>query len=245
MEKIKVATSFNIELEFEAAASYKRFLAWLTDLAIMYGYLMVVSKIISALNIGNSITDLYNMSAIWLIIFVPILLYHLLCELFLNGQSMGKKLFRIKVISENGNRPELHQLLLRWLLRFVDMSITFGLGALISSLVTPKNQRLGDLAAGTLVINANAKASISESVFTEVNEGYVPLYPAIMKLNDRDINMIKNILDTSRRSRNYDLANKTAERIKTVTGITEVFEYDAMDFMETLLKDYNYLAVEH
>jgi uncharacterized RDD family membrane protein YckC len=245
VEKIKVATSFNIELEFEAAAFYKRFLAWLTDLAVVYGYLLIVSEIIARLNINVVITNPYDWSAISLIIWVPFLLYHLLCELFLNGQSIGKKIFRIKVISEDGNRPELHQLLLRWLMRFVDMLITLGLGALISSLVTPKNQRLGDLAAGTLVINADTKAFISESVFKEVNEGYVPLYPAIMKLNDRDISMIKNILDTVRRSHNYDLANRTAERIKAVTGITEVYEYDSMDFMETLLKDYNYLAVEH
>src|SRR5215211_4247652 len=145
MERVKIPTSFNIELEFETPDFHKRLLAWLTDFLILLAYYLIIVSILS--NIASSRSSprnedlpfLYNISAVYRLLYVPILVYHLVCELTLNGQSIGKKLLGIKVISETGGRPALHQYLIRWLLRPFDF-VFFGLVGLLTVVNSKKNQ---------------------------------------------------------------------------------------------------------
>jgi len=244
MDKIKIPTSFNIELEFELADVLRRFFGWFIDFAIQIAYLMVVSQLLetylaSNKNANNSLPFMYNLTSVELLLYVPVLLYHLMSELLMNGQSIGKKIAGERVISESGSRPSLYQFLLRWLLRPFDVFF-FLLPALISMLVSKKTQRLGDLAAGTLVIKTRVSSSISNTVFFELEESYQPRYTNVLKLSDRDMNIIKTILDTSRKQSNYSLAERTSDKIRTALNITEY--QHPVEFLETILKDYNYLS---
>ncbi|MES2328968.1 MAG: RDD family protein [Bacteroidota bacterium] len=245
MSKIKIPTSFNIELEFAVPDFHKRFLAWLIDLAILTAYAIVLSTILesyshSPKNDGDLSTD-YNISFLGLILYAPVLLYHLICEVIMNGQSIGKKIFRIKVISETGGKPALHQFMIRWLLRVVDFTMTLGVAGLFAILASKKNQRLGDMAAGTIVIQEDPRAYLSDTVFLEIEDNYKPRYPeAVMRLSDKDMNLIKTILDTATRTGNYQLASRTSDKIRNMAGITE-YQSDT-EFLETILKDYNFLA---
>ncbi len=184
---------------------------------------------------------LYNMSSVELLLYVPVLLYHLLNELLMNGQSIGKKIMGIRVISESGNRPSVYQFLLRWFLRPFDVFF-FLMPALICMLASKKTQRLGDLAAGTLVIKTRVSSSISNTVFFELDESYQPRYTNVLRLSDRDMNIIKTILDTSRRQSNYSLAERTSTKIRAALNISE--HQDPVEFLETILKDYNYLSLQ-
>jgi uncharacterized RDD family membrane protein YckC len=246
MSKIMIPTSFNIELDFEVPEFHKRFFAWLIDFVILLAYSYVLSSVIDYYSpqhssSDNNISSWYNISSLQLILYSPVFLYHLLCEIFMNGQSIGKKIFRIKVISETGGRPALHQFITRWLLRVVDFGMTLGIGALFSSLVSKNNQRLGDMAAGTIIIQEDTKAELSDTVFLEIEQDYVPRYAAaVARLTDKDMNTIKGILDTSLRTGKYDLAIRTSEKIRAAVGITEY--QDSIEFLETILKDYNYIA---
>src|SRR5436190_5660988 len=125
MEKIKISTSFNIELEFETLEFHKRLFALMTDLFILIAYDMIMNEALSQIAVNhkspeNDMPFIYNLSAVYLLLYVPLLVYHLVCEITMNGQSIGKKLLGIKVISENGGQPALHQYLIRWLLRPFD-----------------------------------------------------------------------------------------------------------------------------
>ncbi len=244
MEKIKIATSFNIELEFETPEFHKRLFAWLIDLFIIVTYYIVVYNIIDKVaathkSSNNDMPFMYNISAVELLFFVPVFIYHLFFEVVMNGQSIGKKLTSIKVISENGGRAALHQYLIRWLLRPFDFFF-FGLIGLLTVVNTKKNQRLGDLAAGTLVIKTKMNTDINDTVFFELNDNYKPKFKDVMRLSDRDMNIIKGILNSSRKYNNFDVAARTSEKVRTVLNITEYQE--PVDFLETILKDYNYYS---
>lgn len=240
MEKITVQTSLNIELEFETAPFHKRFFAYIIDWIILIAYYLVVSSIISSYN-GLYADDthksfLYNISFLQLIVFTPLLVYHIVCEALMNGQSLGKKMLGVKVISDTGGRASIHQLLLRWLLRVVD----FGLPGLISYLATKKNQRLGDLAAGTMVIDTRLSADLNDTVFFELTEDYKPKYTNVLRLSDRDMNLVKGVLDAAVKQNNKALLFRTTAKIREVLNIQE-YEDDVV-FLENILKDYNYLS---
>jgi hypothetical protein len=83
---------------------------------------------------------------------------------------------------------------------------------------------------------------MEETVFMEVADNYVPAFPQIMKLSDKDINAIKNIWDTSRKKGDFKLAAMASEKIKTHLHINS--SLSPFDFLDTLLKDYNYLSIK-
>lgn len=246
MSKIKIPTSFNIELEFETAEFHKRLFAWLIDLTVIIAFNLAIGKIFGSLidekaaNDDNNLPYLYNLHWIQVIIFIPPLLYHIACETFMNGQSIGKKILGIRVINENGGRPAFSQLLLRWLLRLADFWFSLFMGGLFSVLLSKKDQRLGDMAAGTLVINSRTKSDINETVFVELDESYQPRFANALMLSDRDMNIIKSILDTKSASKKESMAERAGEKISSVLGIKEYVH--PIELLETVLKDYNYLS---
>lgn len=90
--------------------------------------------------------------------------------MFNHGQSFGKKLINIRVVKVDGSTPSIGSYLLRWLLFPIDGPITSGLGLLVV-LLNKNNQRLGDLAAGTMVIK-------------EKNYRKIPCQPGWIRLSD-------------------------------------------------------------
>ena len=70
-----------------------------------------------------------------------------------SGQTLGKKIMGIKVVKENGDQPSFMDALIRTILRIID-GIAFYLVGFIVILVSEKKQRLGDMAAGTIVVEA-------------------------------------------------------------------------------------------
>jgi len=266
---VKVATTFNIDLEFEVPEFHRRLFAWLVDVFIQIIYYRIAIELLR-----KSITtrDLfsedaqYNLWGLSMMIIVPIFTYHLVCEIAMNGQSVGKKLFGIRVVNENGGRPSISQFIIRWLIRTGDYTIVLiillnvfiliyrellvFLGASLLLLLTDiilvagskKAQRLGDILAHTILVRTNAKGSMEQTVFMEVADNYIPVFPQIMKLSDKDINAIKSILDTARKRGDFNLAALASEKVKNHLKIET--SLSPFDFLDTLLKDYNYLSVK-
>lgn len=176
MEIITVSTPFNIDLEFAIAPIYKRLLAWLVDIVIVYSYVYLMMRFaIPSISMSSAESTVF----VELFIMLPALFYHLLSEFFGNGQSAGKKLLGIKVVDVDGKEPSLSQYLLRWVLRLIDMGVTMGMGALLSSIFTVKHQRLGDLAAGTVVIDQTGKTTLHETIYVDIVSCRVVLLPVL------------------------------------------------------------------
>ena len=89
----------------------------------------------------------------WVAYFVISIGYGVVFEWSWRGQTIGKKLFRLRVVDASGLRLQFHQVLLRNLLRCLDMLPAFYLVGGVVSLFSSRAQRLGDLAAGTVVIH--------------------------------------------------------------------------------------------
>ena len=77
----------------------------------------------------------------------------------------------------------------------------------------------------------------------EVANNYIPSYPEVMKLSDRDLNTIKNIYNNILKNNDSDLAYNTATKIQTVLKINSQHS-NTIEFIETVLKDYNYLSTQ-
>ena len=248
MLQLRLDTGFNIEIDFKVAPFPRRLLAWILDIAILIAYLLV---------------GVWLMGSAWrwrgwtfILYFLPYLFYHLLCEIFLNGQSIGKKAMGLKVIAVDGGQPSISQYLIRWLFRSVDFpmwvfgAISYGalpwwcavflFGGMACLIATPYSQRIGDLVAGTVLIDTRNRTSWEDTVFTEVEEDYHPRYPKVMQLTDKDINTLKGIINTVSKTRDYDLSMRIAERIKSKLDMPS--DQDSLDFLQTLLKDYNYYS---
>jgi uncharacterized RDD family membrane protein YckC len=272
MALIKVPTSFNIEVEFEIPEFYRRLLSLFIDMVIEIVYLILISKVYVEIARNSNWFDndsRYNLAAIQMLLFLPIMVYHVVMEITLNGQSVGKKIMGIRVVNENGGRPSFSQFFIRWLLRISDVWIVLLLGVILSGgagmggwetgflillalgfLITDivliassqKGQRIGDMLAKTILIRTSSKASIEDTVFQEVEDTYTPSFPQIMQLSDRDINAIKSILESSKKKNDYLMATSAADKIKNHLQIQT--DLDPQTFLEILLKDYNYLSVK-
>lgn len=257
---IQISTAFNIDLEFEIAEFHKRLLAYFIDFGILLIFLYSMKYV------------LYNQFLLnWdetagidiLIISLPMLLYSLLTELWFNGQTIGKKILSIRVISLEGGEPTFGQFLLRWITRFFEWPFFFGyiafsttgilaycfitgmlgIAVVIIISVTKKNQRLGDLAAGTVVVNTKSALTLADTVFMQINTtDYKVMFPQVMRLSDRDINTIKGVLTQAGKRNNYDMCNRVSMKIKEVLQINSDMHVD--QFLEKLLADYNYLATK-
>ncbi len=263
MGAIKVPTNFNIELEFEVPEFFKRLLALVIDMIVQYFYIRIAIEIYKS--IGNADDPI---GGIGLTLFLPVMTYHLILEITLNGQSIGKKVMGLRVVDEMGGKPSISQFLIRWLLRVSDLWIVIllilvfsllaggnseqlfivllGLAFLTTDIVlvvaSPKGQRIGDLLAKTIIISVRTKGNIEETVFQEVADNYVPSYHQIMQLSDKDINAIKSILETARKKGDYNMAEAAAAKIKSHLKIES--DMPAFDFLDVLLKDYNYLSTK-
>lgn len=263
MSVVRVATHFNIELDFNVASFGRRLVAWLVDVTVQVLYLYFAGDLLRNLFATGHSGQMRTL-AFMLLVVVPVLTYHLVCEALMNGQSVGKKLLGVRVVAANGGRPSLGQFVIRWLIRASDYSIlmmiisiplaqyygtnivwAFGFALLLLAadivLTNRKSgQRLGDLLAQTLVIETNEKQKIEDTVFLEVAPDYVPSFPQVMKLSDRDMNTLKSIYDTARRRDDSLMAETAAGKIRHHLKIETPLS--AFEFLEVLMKDYNYLS---
>ena len=257
---IQIGTAFNIDLEFEIAEFHKRLLAYIIDFGLLLIFLFSMKYVMYnefVLNWDESVgMDI-------LIISLPMLLYSLLTELWFNGQTLGKKIMAIRVISLEGGEPTFGQFILRWVTRFFEWPFFFGyiafstanvmvyifitgmlgIAVVIIVSVTNKNQRLGDMIAGTVVVNTKSALTVADTVFMQIDKtDYKVMFPQVMRLSDRDINTIKGVLIQASKRNNYDMCNRVSMKIKEVLQIQSDMHVD--QFLEKLLADYNYLATK-
>jgi uncharacterized RDD family membrane protein YckC len=247
---VKLDTGFNIEVDFAISPFHKRLFAWFIDVMVMVAYVWLGNKLLNFL-FSQSWSQMEWADVLFTL---PLLCYHLMFEIMWNGQSLGKKAVGIKVITTEGGQPSVSQYLIRWVFRLIDFP-SWILAAIVSSslpwwssiflfagigclIISEKTQRIGDLLAGTIVIDLRNTTSWEDTVFTELEAGYKPRYPQVMSLSDKDINTLKSVISTVTRKSDYELSRRVAERIRLRLKISD--DQDSLEFLETLLKDYNY-----
>jgi uncharacterized RDD family membrane protein YckC len=146
---VRLFTPERIEFEYPLGGPFRRFAAYTIDLALI-AILVFASFLVSQFLALGSIS---GMGLALVAYFVISWGYGAFCEGVFNGQTPGKRSLRLRVVSERGVPITGAQAVLRNLVGAVDGMIPFCfLVGLSSMLLTRKFQRLGDLAAGTMVI---------------------------------------------------------------------------------------------
>ncbi len=239
MNTITITTSQNVELDYDLGSLGDRILGHILDWLVIAAYAIILIVIFNFGIGGNFLGD-----NPWLVVVLvmPPVFYDLVCETLLNGQSVGKMIMGIKVISLNGEQPAFSQYLIRWLFRLVDFSIMGGLIALITVAVNERKQRVGDLVAGTTVVKTKPRTHFNDTLYvpTPATE-YKVIYPEVMTLKDGDIQLIKEVLIAVSRSGNTLLAVQAQQKIEQVLKIRSQHS-EAIFFLQAVLADYNYLT---
>lgn len=237
---ISVTTTQNIELDYELAGLSDRIFARLLDFLCIAGYIILIMAIVGFGQFGHFLDT--NPWIFILVIIIPVVFYDLFCEAMFNGQSVGKMILKIRVISLNGNQPALSQYLTRWLFRLVDFTLSGSLVAVIMVAASEKHQRLGDVVAGTAVIKTNPKTKITQTIYTPVPENnYIPVYPEVINLSDSDIQIVKEVILNAHRYTNTMIVFDTMRKIENVLHIQNKHE-SPIQFLYAIVQDYNHLA---
>jgi uncharacterized membrane protein SpoIIM required for sporulation/uncharacterized RDD family membrane protein YckC len=157
-ERIRIATPDNVALDFDLAGPGSRFVALLLD-TIVWILMMLALLLLYLLLASWPLAERLDSLGAWqtaIFVFVFFLTrwgYFILFETCLRGQTPGKRWLGLRVVRDNGLPPGFRRLLIRNLLRVADMlpPPTYLLGG-VAVVLSRKGQRLGDMAAGTLVV---------------------------------------------------------------------------------------------
>jgi uncharacterized RDD family membrane protein YckC len=219
----RVPTPEGIELTLRLAGPVPRALAWSVDLALRAAIVLVVLTLASQL--GRA-----GWGFVLLAVFFVEWLLPAWFEAQMRGQTPGKRLFGIAVLNDDGTPLRWPGALTRNLLRAVDfLPLMYGFG-LVTMLLNRDFKRLGDLAAGTVVVYQAAAVDSSRRI---------PPAPPVAPPVDLDLDEQRAVLELAERS-----AGLTRERVEELSALPKplVGELDGARAAARLLGMANYLA---
>ncbi|RCH53723.1 RDD family protein [Mucilaginibacter hurinus] len=236
MGTVTIQTTQNIGIDYEVAGLGERVVATVIDYGIFIVSMIFGLFLMAAIDNRSTMVVLM---IIWVILYV---FYDLACETLFNGQSLGKRVMKIRVISLDGARPSFSQYLMRWLFRIVDFGISSGAVALICTACTKNVQRVGDIVAGTTLIKTEPRTQIQNLVFTPANDDYQPVFNEVVQLTDNDIALVSEVLNNYYKTGNTVIVFNMAERLKKLLNVQPPATMDDMHFLQTIVRDYSHMV---
>ncbi len=230
MKSIEISTAHNIVVTNELASVIQRIIAWLIDIILLGIYSAVIASIFGGVSV-----------MMYLLVSLVVAFYHLVMEIFNEGQSVGKMVLKLRVVSIQGMAPSLQDSFLRWIFRLIDIPLTLGSLGMLSILTSTKSQRIGDLLARTTVISLLSRRQVDlESIRNLDRDDAKIVYPSIVRYSDKDMLLIKQTLARYHQSptaSNTDLVLALRDRIAQDLAI-EPKEKRASKFLTQILSDY-------
>jgi uncharacterized RDD family membrane protein YckC len=147
--KLTIQTPEGVTFSLPLAGPVSRALAWMIDAACIMACFQLSKVAITLLGIVSS--D-FSAAASIVVFFVLKTGYTILLEWYWRGQTVGKRVLGLRVMDVNGLRLQLSQIIIRNLIRALDSLPLFYLVGGVVCLISRHFQRLGDLAAGTIVV---------------------------------------------------------------------------------------------
>lgn len=233
--EITIQTAQNVNISYKPAGLVNRIGATVIDLSLLGGVYILLLIPLSAVPAWRT----SNIAP--LVLFIVLCFYQLFCEYFFNGRSLGKLTLNLRVVRLDGHKLTFWDCLLRWVLRLIDISASMGIVAMTSIIVSSKMQRLGDLAANTTVIREEKPVSLQHiHAYPTDNDTYSVTFPQVSMLSDRDVTIIKEVLQTVEKNKELKLLEPLAAKIKDITGIET--QMNNLQFIHTVLSDYIHLT---
>jgi len=170
---LRVKTPESIAFSYELAGLGSRFLAVAIDIAlqtlvmigIIWGLVYAGTHLSAAAMRDASRVSKFEESLaiafIISIIFVIYFGYFIIFETFWNGQTPGKKLMGLRVVRDGGYPADFASIAIRNVIRVGEAVAGLYAISAVAALMSPENKRLGDMAAGTLVVRDTAAAKLA------------------------------------------------------------------------------------
>ena len=240
MANSDIITNQYVRIKQTPASIGERVLARIIDYAVITFYVIGFLYIMNYFYrfIGNSWIDIL----FFIFLTIPVCFYDFLWETLNNGQSLGKYLMKIRVVSQDGSRPTIGAFFMRWLLSFVDIGVS-GIG-LFFILFSKNSQRLGDLAAGTMIIKLVdfTKCHVSLDEFYYIKKDYHPVYEEAKNLSQGQAELIEKALYSLRDDHDSQVDILAAKVAKFLN--IQPKENSKETFLATILHDYQYYLME-
>lgn len=237
MSTIRIQTTQNVALDFTPASVGDRILAHLIDWTIFVAWGILFVLAFSGFTSTFDDDNILNIIIFFSCLVLPLMCYDLLFEVFMNGQSIGKKAMGVRVINLDGTQPTLGAYLMRWLFRLIDTGIFGSVVALITVAINGKGQRIGDIAAGTTVVKLKHVVRLDQLRQEAFQDNYQVQFPEVSLLSDNDVSTLRAVL---RKTTNHELIEEAAEKVKEVMAVSS--NLDDFEFLEKVLKDHTFLS---
>ena len=176
-EDLVIPTPERVTFQYPIAGIGSRFLAQALDMLILVVILTVVG--IGGAAFGAVFHNAQLAILIWLLLWLVVILgYFLVLEAVSGGQTPGKRALRLRVVGDQGEPIRFSQAAIRNLVRIVDfLPFFYGLG-LVTLFVNGRGKRLGDLAAGTIVVRERERVSLYDLAATPAPQALASVDPA-------------------------------------------------------------------
>jgi uncharacterized RDD family membrane protein YckC len=223
---LQIQTPEGVVFNLAIAGLYTRFLAWAIDGAAI----SMVSSVIGIVTTFLAVLSPDFAKALFVVSYFVISVgYGIFTEWHWRGQSWGKRLLRLRVIDASGLKLQISQIIIRNLLRPVDLLPAFYfLGGIISYL-SMRGQRLGDLAANTVVIRIPESFSLNTQALKESKYNSFREYPHLearlrQRVNPREASLALDAIlrrDEMEPEARLELFRRIAEHFRSLVKFEE------------------------
>ncbi|MEO1023298.1 MAG: RDD family protein [Bacteroidota bacterium] len=245
MSHFGIETTQHVTLNYAPADVGSRMLATILDFFFLFVYYVTLSIAWgyfteTLANASQSISE-YDWLLFVFIVF-PIVFYDLVMESLWDGKTLGKWMAGVRVVAVNGREPSLSSYFIRWIFRLVEVYMFLGAIAYFAVNFNGKGQRLGDVAAKTMVVKQRKRIRLEETLYASLQDQYQPRITGIQELSDQDMRIVKEVLAAKRE---YDqntwfvMLQKTRNHIEKKTQAFGL-DMNADEFLNAVLEDYNH-----
>ncbi len=244
MTEITINTAQNVAINFRPASLGERIVAFIIDMAIKMAYVFAVLylmyEVFHLQRLLNSL-DSWEQGVVMFALFIPFIFYTLFFESWTNGQTIGKRIMKIRVVKIEGYQARFSDYFSRWLFRLVDIYILSGLPAILGIIFSSKSQRLGDMVTDTTVISLKSNVKLNHRFLNDLSDEYVVAFPTVLRLSDHDMNIIKKAYNTAIIQNDVLMINELVSKIEEVTTIKN-HQLNSHQFIQTVINDFNHLT---